>query len=116
MPRKIGTLLFSKKIVLLDEVCLEHDKVFSQHFQKSFVKSSITISQTPRRFFAKTQKIVRFHRRKKFFKHTHHTDDNVTVFFLALYTISGLLVESFPRIFLLILINHDANHYTNDTS
>ena len=80
MPRKIGTLLFSKKIVLLDEVCLEHDKVFSQHFQKSFVKSSITISQT-RRFFAKTQKIVRFHRRKKFFKHTHHTDDNVTVFF-----------------------------------
>ena len=48
MPRKIGTLLFSKKIVLLDEVCLEHDKVFSQHFQKSFVKSSITISQTPR--------------------------------------------------------------------
>ena len=72
MPRKIGTLLFSKKIVLLDEVCLEHDKVFSQHFQKSFVKSSITISQT-RRFFAKTQNIVRFHRRKKILQiHTPH--------------------------------------------
>ena len=83
MPRKIGTLLFSKKIVLLDEVCLEHDKVFSQHFQKSFVKSSITISQTPRRFFAKAQKLVRFHRRKIFFEHTHHTDDNVTVFFFG---------------------------------
>jgi len=73
MPRKIGTLLFSKKIVLLDEVCLEHDKVFSQHFQKSFVKSSITISQTPRRFSQKLKKLCDFTEEEKILQtHTPH--------------------------------------------
>jgi len=74
MPRKIGTLLFSKKIVLLDEVCLEHDKVFSQHFQKSFVKSSITISQTPRTsVFRKNSKNCAISQKKKILQtHTPH--------------------------------------------